>query len=135
MRRKLAILAAMLLFSGGLVGAMGGIAWASTATCNIAANSSCSYSTTGSTVHVKNDGLGDLGIYVCDTVTDGDSAYDWYNLGSGTNQPTNRQETTNGNGTCTPVIWYYTSEITTEACRDIPNSSDNCSGWIHMYRS
>jgi hypothetical protein len=134
MRRKLAMLAAMLLFSGGLVGAMGGVAWA-TPTCSIPVGYECSYPTTGSTVHVGNYGSGYMDIYVCDTKADGDSAYDWYNVGSSTHQPTNRQETSGGNGTCTSAILIYTSEITTEACRDISGNPDNCSGWIHMVRS
>jgi hypothetical protein len=135
MRRRLAILAAMLLFSGGLVGAMGGVAWAATPNCSIPVGYECSYSTTGSTVHVYNEGSGYLGIQVCDTKADGDSAYDWYNIGSSTHQPTNRQETSGGNGTCTAEILYSTTEITTEACRDISGNPDNCSGWVHMIRS
>ena len=134
MRRKLAMLSAMILFIGGLVSFMGGEAWA-TPTCSIPVGYVCSYSTTGSTVWVGNDGSGYMDISVCDTKADGDSAYDWYNIGSSTHQPTNRQETTGGNGTCTPSILISTSQITTEACRDISGNPDNCSGWVHMVRS
>ncbi|HEX4727933.1 MAG TPA: hypothetical protein VH298_09050 [Jatrophihabitans sp.] len=128
------MLSAMILFIGGLVGLMGGEAWA-TPTCSIPVGYECSYSTTGSTVHVGNEGSGIMDLYVCDTKADGDSAYAWYNIGSSTHQPTDRQETTGGNGTCHAPILISTSQITTEACRDIPSNPDNCSGWIHMVRS
>lgn len=99
--------------SAALIGVMGGVAQASTGTCY----GDCARSTTGSTVYAGPYSSGYMYVQVCDTQADGHSAYDWYNLGDSTHQPTNRQETSGGSGTCTAAIIYHTNEITMEACR------------------
>jgi hypothetical protein len=128
MRRGLAMLAITVLCSGGLVAVSGGVADAATPTCY----GSCYVETTGSTAYAGEYASGLMYILVCDTLLDGDNAYDWYNLGSSTNEPTNRQETSGGYGTCTNESIIPTSEITLEACRDIAHEPDNCSGWLHV---
>jgi hypothetical protein len=67
---------------------------------------------------------------VCDTKRDGWNAYAWWNHGTSTATPTNRIETSRGNGTCdSHAIPGGSSVITFRACRDVRNNPDNCSGW------
>ena len=93
----------------------------------------CYAYTTGSTAHAGYYGSGYMYLYVCDTKADGDSPYVWYNIGSSTHQPTNRIEITTGNGTCSRVYTFAASEITMQACRDVPSDPDNCSPWDHVF--
>jgi hypothetical protein len=131
MRKKLGVsMAASALFAGVIL-VPASAAFAATGTCYLAAGQFCDETTTGSDAVVYNDEDGLLETYVCDTKSDGDSAYDWYNIGSSTHQPTNRQETYTGDGTCTESNVFSTSEITFEAGRDITGGPDNVSGWSH----
>jgi hypothetical protein len=70
-------------------------------------------------------------IEICDTVSDGYSAYVWFNSGTSTHTPTDRLETSGGNGTC-KVSYLNYSEITFHVCRDIPSNPDNCAPWISV---
>ena len=133
------LLAAMLtVFSAGTAGAAPASARtvtpATTATCHSQYGAyDCYAYTTGSTAHAGYYGSGYMYLYVCDTKADGDSPYVWYNIGNSTYQPTNRIEITSGNGTCSRIYTFATSEITMQACRDVPSSPDNCSPWDHVY--
>lgn len=110
------------------------VAPAATATCHSQSGAyDCYAYTTGSTAHAGYYSSGVMYLYVCDTKADGDSPYVWYNIGSSTHQPTNRIEITTGNGTCSRVYTFGASEITMQACRDVPSNPDNCSPWDHVF--
>lgn len=70
-------------------------------------------------------------VEVCDTASDGDNAYVWYNPGNNTHQPTNRIETSAGYGTCVSVT-LGSGDVTFQTCRDVPGNPDNCTGWTYV---
>lgn len=87
-------------------------------------------STTGAYGEADTNAYGHY-LEICDTVADGKSAYVWYNSGTSTHTPTNRLETSGGNGTC-DVVYVGYSEITFHVCRDVPSNPDNCAPWISV---
>lgn len=86
-------------------------------------------STTGAYGGAGVDSFGRSYIQICDVKADGDSAYIWWNYGTSTHTPTNRIETTGGNGTC-DTEYVPTSEVSVQVSRDIPGNPDNHAPWF-----
>lgn len=67
---------------------------------------------------------------VIDAKQDGDSAYDWYNAGTG-HVEAHRSNAYGGSGTQAVVHLAKPKDgyVSFQACRNVPRSPDNCSHW------